>query len=48
MRNYGECLPNNCLNWLALGACIYNGKKNRYNATDGGVKRCNRNSYGCN
>lgn len=27
MRNYGECLPNNCLNWLALGACIYNGKK---------------------
>lgn len=27
MRNYGECLPNNCLNWLVLGACIYNGKK---------------------
>lgn len=27
MINYGECLPNNCLNWLALGACIYNGKK---------------------
>lgn len=27
MRNYGECLPNNCLNWLALGDCIYNGKK---------------------
>lgn len=27
MRNYGECLPNNRLNWLALGACIYNGKK---------------------
>ena len=27
MRNYGVCLPNNCLNWLALGACIYNGKK---------------------
>lgn len=27
MRNYGACLPNNCLNWLALGACIYNGKK---------------------
>ena len=27
MRNYGECLPNNHLNWLALGACIYNGKK---------------------
>lgn len=27
MRNHGECLPNNCLNWLALGACIYNGKK---------------------
>lgn len=27
MRNYGECLPNNCLNWLALGVCIYNGKK---------------------
>lgn len=27
MRNYGECLPNNCLNWLALGACIYGNKK---------------------
>lgn len=27
MRNYGVCLTNNCLNWLALGACIYNGKK---------------------
>lgn len=27
MRNYGECLPNNCLNWLALGACIYGDKK---------------------
>lgn len=27
MKNYGVCLPNNCLNWLALGACIYNGKK---------------------
>lgn len=27
MRNYGACLPNNCLNWLALGACVYNGKK---------------------
>lgn len=27
MKNYGGCLPNNCLNWLALGACIYNGKK---------------------
>lgn len=25
--NYGECLPNNCLNWLALGACIYGNKK---------------------
>lgn len=27
MRNFGECLPNNCLNWLALGACIYGNKK---------------------
>lgn len=27
MRNYGVCLPNNCLNWLALGACIYGNKK---------------------
>lgn len=27
MRNYGECLPNHCLNWLALGACIYGNKK---------------------
>ena len=27
MRNYGECLPNNCLNWLALGAGIYGNKK---------------------
>lgn len=27
MRNYGECLPNNCINWLALGACIYGNKK---------------------
>lgn len=27
MRNYGEFLPNNCLNWLALGACIYGNKK---------------------
>lgn len=27
MRNCGECLPNNCLNWLALGACIYGNKK---------------------
>lgn len=27
MMNYGECLPNNCLNWLALGACIYGNKK---------------------
>lgn len=25
--NYGECLPNNCINWLALGACIYGNKK---------------------
>lgn len=23
MRNYGECLPNNCLNWLVLAACVY-------------------------
>lgn len=27
MRNYGQCLPNNCINWLALGACICGNKK---------------------
>ncbi len=27
MRNYGVYLPNNCLNWLALGACIYGNEK---------------------